>query len=233
MDNSKPPPPSQQQAAEAQRARHAAELAILGLFGVTEFGGGSSEDDISVLHTIKIAAILTALSMAIVLASFHRSGGKNQLLSEPDHKEISESLLSDAQREFNLLEDSDLTDKQKAVLWATWAYSQTADQIARAIDNGEIPHEFSSDDVELKKVWISRSDARVRPLHADLHGKTVPADGDFMRWPATGQRLRWPGDRHAPADATIGCRCVSLLTWANQGQVSDTIRRITQHTAPG
>lgn len=229
-----PPPPSQQQADEAQRARFAAEAAILSLFESVEDGGGGGENEPSILHTIKMAAILTALATAIILVSFRdpQDRSKSLLLIKPDSEQFSDAVLADAQREFYELLGSDLTDEQKAVLWATWAYSKTADEIATSIDRGDIPHEFADLGRKIQKVWISRSDAKVRPLHVELHGKTVAADDDFWRWPLTGQRLRYPGDREAPPEATIGCRCVSLLTWAKQGVVSDTIRRITESTRP-
>lgn len=229
-----PPPPSQQQANEAQQARYAAEVAILSLFQSAEKGAGSGENETSLLRTLRFAAILAVLSSAIVYASFRHPSdrSKSLLLGALDHDKISDSVLPDAQSHFNSLLSSDLSDEQKAVLWATWAYSRTADEIASALNSGEILHEFSDTNRRLKKVWISRLDARVRPLHVKLHGKTVGIDSDFMRWPLTGQRLRWPGDREAPPEATIGCRCVCLLSWAKQEDVSDTIRRIVDHTDP-
>lgn len=231
-----PPPPSQKQAAEAQQARYAAEKAILALFTAVEIGGGGGDgdDELSVLHEIKIAAILAALSVAIIFTSFRhpRDRAKSLLSEKPDHEKISQQVLSDAQRVFKDLAGSELTDEQKAVLWATWAYSKTADEIAEAVNSGEISHRFTDQGKKLKKVWISRSDGRVRPLHAKLHGKTIPTPDDFWRWPHTGEKLRWPGDRDAPLDATIGCRCVCLLSWANQDDVSTTIRKITEYTKP-
>lgn len=219
-----PPPPTQQQADEAQQARYAAERAILPLFAGEGQGAGGGEDDESILHALKIAAILAILSDAITNASFRDSMGV-------DHDLISETLEQAARREYRILVDADLTDEQRAVLWATWAYSTVASEVAAAIERGEAPDEYSG--LNLKKVWISRSDRRVRPLHAKLHGKTVAIDTDFWRWPGTGQRLRYPGDRDAPAEATIGCRCVCLLSWASQDAVSDTIRRIVEHTEGG
>jgi hypothetical protein len=229
-----PPPPTQQQAAEAQQARYVAEAAILSLFLSSEEGGGGGENESSLLHAIKIATILAALSTAVTTTSFRAPGdrSKSLLLSKPDHERIGDKLLSEAQYEFHTLEASELEDKQKAVLWATWAYSRVADEIASAVNNGEIEHEFSERGLKLKKIWISRSDSRVRPLHANLPGKTISTDKDFWRWPHTGHRLRWPGDKNAPPDAVIGCRCVCLLSFASQAAISNTIRRIVDHTAP-
>lgn len=229
-----PPPPSQRQAAEAQQARYAAEVAILGLFASVETGGGEGEGESSALQAIQISAILAALSAAIVYTSFrHPRDRTRSLLSvKPDHDKISAQVLPDAQRVFNDLVASELTDEQKAVLWATWSYSRVAGEIADDVNSGKIPHLFAERGLVLRKVWISRSDGRVRPLHAKLHGKTIPSSDDFWRWPHTGQRLRWPGDREAPPEATIGCRCVCLLSWASQSGVSETIKKITEHTDP-
>ncbi len=228
----KPPPPTQQQAEEAQQARHAAELAILALFVSAESGGGEGEDESSMLRTMKITSILAALSAAIIFTSFRnpRDRAKSLLSETPDHEHISERVLEDAQKAFNELTRSELSDEQRSILWATWAYSRVADEIANAVNSGRLPHQFANQGFKLKKVWISRSDGRVRPLHAKLHGKTVPTSDDFWRWPHTGGRLRWPGDREAPANATIGCRCVVLLTWATQDRVSDTIKKIVDRT---
>ncbi len=234
MPSDAPPPPTQKQAAKAQQVRHAAELAALALFAFDEDGSGSGEDEWSIIDAVKITAILVALSAGIVLASFHKRGSKSKtlLLSKPDHEQIAENVLPDAQKAFKELLSSELTDEQRAVLWATWIYSKTADEIAAAVDRGDIANEFTEQGLGLSKIWISRSDARVRSLHVKLHGRTVPVSEAFWRWPGTSQRLRWPGDEDAPADATIGCRCVSLLTWAKPSDVSGTIKKIVRHTAP-
>lgn len=228
-----PPPPSQQQAEAAQRARYAAEAAIRSLISArstatTSGEGGGNQS--SSLHAVKIGMILADLSRSIKRNSFRRSTGESLLLSEIPDDEVAGAVLTEAQRAFERLAASELPDGQAAVLWATWAHSRTADEIARIINSGEVEHEFSGTGLALKKVWISRSDRKVRALHTKLHGKVVSADKDFWRWPDTGQRLRWPGDVEAPLDATAGCRCVSLLTWADQDGVSSTIRRFVEDT---
>lgn len=215
------PPPTQQQADEAQQARYAAEVAVLALFVSVGGGGGEGEEEESSLHGFKIAAIVALLSAGIISASFRIP----QQESAAENEVIAERVVEDAQNVFQELSGSELTDEQAAVLWATWAYSRTADEIAEAF-SGEVAGKT------LKKVWISRSDAKVRALHAKLHGRTIPTSEDFWRWPDTGQRLRWPGDLEAPTDATIGCRCVCLLTWADENDVSTTIRKIIAETDP-
>lgn len=229
-----PPPPSQAQAAEAQQARYAAEAAILGLFIAVESGGGDGDDDSSSLHAIEIALILKALSGEITYTSFRHPNDRtlSLLSAKPDHEQVAERVLPEVLKVFKSLVESELNDEQRAVVWATWAYSKTADVIAEDLDSGKIPHQFSDQGLKLRKIWISRSDAKVRPLHAKLHGKTIPSSDDFWRWPHSGERLRWPGDQEAPAEATIGCRCVCLLSWATQGEVSETIKKITERTRP-
>lgn len=230
-----PPPPSQQQAEAAQRARYAAEAAIRSLISArstsTSSGEGSGGQSSS-LHAVKIGMILADLSRSIKRTSFRYSTdrGDSLLLSEIPDDEVAGAVLTEAQRAFERLAGSELPDDQAAVLWATWAHSRTADEIARIINSGTVEHEFSGTGLVLKKVWISRSDRRVRALHTKLHGKVVNTDTDFWRWPGTGQRLRWPGDVEAPLEATAGCRCVSLLTWADQDGVSTTIRRFVEDT---
>jgi len=60
---------------------------------------------------------------------------------------------------------------------------------------------------EFRKVWITRGDKRVRPLHRRLHGLPAKMDESFWRWPVTGQQLRFPGDPAAPLGETVNCRC--------------------------
>lgn len=232
-----PPPPSQQQAEEAQRARYAAEAAIRSLISArstSTTSGEGSGDQSSSLHAVRIGMILAALSRSIKRSSFRHTTdrGESLLLSDIPDDEVAGRVLTEAQRAFERLAASELPDDQAAVLWATWAHSRTADEIARIINGGGVDHEFSGTGRVLKKVWISRSDRKVRALHTKLHGKVVNSDTDFWRWPDTGQRLRWPGDVEAPLEATAGCRCVSLLTWADQDSVSSTIRRFVEETDP-
>lgn len=65
----------------------------------------------------------------------------------------------------------------------------------------------------LRKTWVTRGDAKVRPLHRKLHGRVRRFGEDFWRWPGTGGVLRYPGDPLAPLDTTVNCRCVLWLSW--------------------
>jgi hypothetical protein len=71
------------------------------------------------------------------------------------------------------------------------------------------------------KIWISRGDARVRKLHRELHGGTVPLDAPFVEWGP--QRLDFPGDPRAPLDAIVNCRCIMALSPTKRG-VQETLR---------
>lgn len=55
-----------------------------------------------------------------------------------------------------------------------------------------------------EKVWVTRKDARVRPAHRVLAGKSVPLGEKFE---VSGYNLRFPGDPLAPPELTINCRC--------------------------
>lgn len=57
------------------------------------------------------------------------------------------------------------------------------------------------------KMWYTQEDSRVRDSHADAHGQVVPIDGEFL---VGGYNMRYPGDRNAPIEEVINCRCVLL-----------------------
>lgn len=56
----------------------------------------------------------------------------------------------------------------------------------------------------VRKVWLSRRDAKVRTAHRTLHGKSVPLADEFR---VQGSALRFPGDPLAPPSLTMNCRC--------------------------
>jgi hypothetical protein len=61
--------------------------------------------------------------------------------------------------------------------------------------------------IQMEKQWIARM-VRTRDTHADLHGKTIPADEHFVTF--LGNQLMHPGDSSAPAEETINCHCVEV-----------------------
>lgn len=74
--------------------------------------------------------------------------------------------------------------------------------IKQAIETGRLSPS------QVKKVWDSAGDSRVRPSHKALDGQTVEMDEPFVS-PVTGGRMMQPGDTSLGASGaeTIGCRC--------------------------
>jgi hypothetical protein len=54
---------------------------------------------------------------------------------------------------------------------------------------------------QVRKVWATAADERVRPSHMAMHGDSVGLNEAF------GNGLQYPGDLSGPADEVIGCRC--------------------------
>lgn len=55
-----------------------------------------------------------------------------------------------------------------------------------------------------QKTWLTRKDAKVRPEHIFLQGKSIPITEPFS---VDGETLRFPGDPMAPPHLTMNCRC--------------------------
>lgn len=58
---------------------------------------------------------------------------------------------------------------------------------------------------QVKRIWRSASDRRVRDTHNAMDGQAVALDAPFVS--PSGARLKFPGDPAAPAGETINCRC--------------------------
>lgn len=69
----------------------------------------------------------------------------------------------------------------------------------QAIAKGQIREE------QVRRVWNSAMDGRVRDSHAALHGETVGLHEPFTA--PSGAQLMHPGDPNAPAEEIINCRC--------------------------
>lgn len=65
----------------------------------------------------------------------------------------------------------------------------------------------------LRKMWISANDARVRDTHADLHGDVVKHDAAFKNG------LMFPRDPSGSAGEVINCRCTWIMV--PEEQLSD------------
>lgn len=67
---------------------------------------------------------------------------------------------------------------------------------------------------QIRRVWRSAGDRRVRDTHAGLHGDTAGLTEAFQS--PSGATLRFPGDPLAPAAERINCRCWTMprVDWA-------------------
>jgi hypothetical protein len=74
--------------------------------------------------------------------------------------------------------------------------------LKQAVDSGAIT------EANVKRVWDSAGDAKVRPTHAALDGQTVSLDEPFTS--PSGARLLFPGDASLGAgpEELVNCRCV-------------------------
>ena len=84
----------------------------------------------------------------------------------------------------------------------------TAVSLGQKITNDVIAKEFA--DRNLRKVWITGNDSRVRDSHASLHQTHVAIDEEF------GNGLDHPRALGAPASETINCRCTYVLVTAEE-----------------
>jgi len=78
-------------------------------------------------------------------------------------------------------------------------------------------------ETELVKVWLSRGDSRVRPLHRKLHSQTARMNEPFWQELGTGRELRYPGDPKAPLDQTVNCRCHLFLARADERREAEDV----------
>lgn len=72
--------------------------------------------------------------------------------------------------------------------------------LRQAVDKGLVAKQ------DVKRIWRTASDTRVRHTHASMAGQEVGLDEPFLS--PSGAQLRYPGDPEAPADEVINCRCV-------------------------
>lgn len=159
---------------------------------------------------------IAALYLAGVLA---RAGqDATDTVVNPDDFEASDSVvgwvlslvkrLRKAVRE-GMEPDADgrsITPEEAAHATANAAHGRLTEDVAATgmfdLPNGE----------SIQKMWMSRLDNRVRPLHMRLTWQSRKLGEDFWRWPETGQVLAFPGDPRAPLDATANCRCFLILS---------------------
>lgn len=74
------------------------------------------------------------------------------------------------------------------------------ENLRQALSNGVLKAE------DLKRIWNTAKDERVRKSHAFMHRQERAVGEPFTS--GSGASLRYPGDSEAPAEEVIGCRCV-------------------------
>jgi hypothetical protein len=85
------------------------------------------------------------------------------------------------------------------------------------IDN--LGNYLESRGLTVTKTWYTRRDNRVRETHSRAEGQEVPNSAYFNvgGWP-----MQYPGDRNAPPDLWVNCRCIMVL--GSPSLVADTLR---------
>jgi hypothetical protein len=202
------PPPEAVSA--AQEARTAAEAAAAAYFlstastavpGLPAPSVPTPEDETHPAMLILAGVLLRAAARQYVVA-----GITPEPPTDGAAKKLAHSLDTDA-RELDLaIEEGRLDPLTAARMLATRGLGEAVQQVSEdpAISDTHPP-------LPLKKLWVSKKDDRVRPLHQRLDGQTRPLNDAFWRWPSTGQVLDFPGDRRAPLDQTAGCRCLLFI----------------------
>jgi hypothetical protein len=150
------------------------------------------------------------LAAGILLRAVTLQLSQQGLVPEAVTDEATEALARSLQEDASTLDqavvDGDIDPLTAARLVATRGWSQAMQTVAAqpAISDSAPP-------LPLKKLWVSKQDDRVRPLHRRLEGQTRPLNDAFWRWPSTGQVLDYPGDRRAPLEQTVNCRCMLFI----------------------
>jgi 2'-5' RNA ligase len=94
----------------------------------------------------------------------------------------------------------DVRAERIAMTEATRAWNAGTLAAAQAITGPERP---------LVKQWTTRRDAKVRQSHRDADGQIQLLDDAFD---VGGFPMQYPGDPSAPADQTVGCRCILRMS---------------------
>jgi len=99
------------------------------------------------------------------------------------------------------------TVKAHGTRLTTWANGLAEHAAAATVEGAryeaaEAAPGVARDDV--RRQWITRKDAKVRPTHMEAHGQMRQLGEDFKVGTAA---LRFPGDPQGPIEETANCRC--------------------------
>lgn len=80
-------------------------------------------------------------------------------------------------------------------------------------------------DVPMKE-WVTRHDDRVRALHREVDGQTVPSGEKFD---VGGYHLRFPGDPVGPPEVWINCRCLLMKVEGSMTAAAPEVTEVPFH----
>lgn len=209
----------QQEASDAERTRDQLEQAAMALFLASSLSSESGDSQLSESDEAVIRKLLSTTA-TWVFRSIYRSGypenlenTRSEAIVEDLLPAITSQTLSTRRWAAGRTADpGELSvQRQAARGLATTIFNAVGERVGESLPSGR-------GSPAVNKIWVTRADARVRPLHRKLHGDVRRLGADFYRW-TTGQRLRYPGDPLAPPDATIGCRCVLVMSTATAEDV--------------
>jgi len=78
-------------------------------------------------------------------------------------------------------------------------HESTNEMFSQAIETGALQKD------ELVQEWLTAGDGDVRDSHESMHGQQVAFGEKFTS--GSGNAIAYPGDRSAPAEESINCRC--------------------------
>lgn len=221
-----PPPPEQIEAVQEGLSlplKIILAAALLKAIGVERTGPGNPFDleliNVSKLTRKAVAAWLAEMLKIFKVDVSDSSPSMSPAALETRISQIATKWASDHEREARQRLQI-LTPAEEAAehdRWATAAAKTLATQLqseaSMAVARTLEPLGEDGKPATVYKVWMTRSDSRVRTAHRDLHGQIRGLDEPFVSWPITFQMLKYPGDPSAPLRQTIGCRCFLWFGW--------------------
>lgn len=143
------------------------------------------------------------------------NGDFSKYLTRTRRNKSLDRLITAAQREGRPLTTAEIdqmtgrySDKLLQLRGETIARTETIAAIQNAQDEAmqqAVEKELVAKQ-DVRRVWRTASDDRVRDTHAAMEGQEVGLDEPFLS--PSGAQIMYPGDPDAPADEVINCRCV-------------------------
>lgn len=116
----------------------------------------------------------------------------------PDHLDGDAEFVATLTDTLKLTGDPEHATANQATLLTSWVSTFTANHAE---------HSRGKAAGHLAIRWLTRLDDKVRALHQEVEGQTVPFGTKFE---VGGYHLRFPGDPVGPPDVWINCRCLAM-----------------------